>query len=459
MEPIRGVKLAMLEDYDSYTPSLEGFRPPPQGPGLVNVDIKASLECLSKFYPFEQIMRCHAPEDAASPGVVIDSGRVLPPILTPDDISSILRRGVKSYDEGSKSVYAVDARRISRTDPEWANVEKEGIKDALYMMTRDDVEHQLVNLTAISPGNHTLNTDPVSERHFATVLVFLPSQRGDAFISARHGYRKNKEDLREVTEYRPGSSRHRHRARSTFSPYFAAFYTGIDQVVVESVEDPLCYFIYHILNDPSRNTAIHSLRDVVGPYEGVIMAFAAWAYDRANGLSPPGIPERCVVYHLREEYSSDTRASFIDTRDEMILGHLGPPAKYYGFKMLFAHVDIQQKGQWVQHREFQNYAVQYRVGDWRMGVHGPVEMETAWELAGMDGNVVLDAPLVAHLDEELKSNGWILNNHLGLENDEGRELEVIDRGLRSDTLRLTCRKRASFLIILPPSEDVPMVHN
>lgn len=431
---------------------------------------------MNNLQPEGKITNCYVLSEAPSSGIVVDARRLLPIPLIPCGMEAVMGDCTQDRDEENGDRYVIDAERIVFSNPAWSSAEKRGMKKVLsHMPTRkrgddsddddDDVEfeHQFVDMVIMGEGRHSLNMEPASEDHFATVLVIHPSQRRCATITATHGRRKSEHRLEDNPRANSSNrlqalgSRTLDPVKPTFAPYFVALYTGLNSVTIDTT-DSLCILRYHIF--PGQNTSIPALSNIVGPHKALATAFAAWAYCIANNLSPPGTPERCLIYHLSEAYTGDTRASFMTNRkDEAILGHFGPLAKYYGFSLVFAHVDIRRKSQWAQYRELRKYDVQYRVGDWRMGVHGPVETETAWVLAGVDGKPIHDDPLIAYLDEQVRGNGWFLNNHLHLEDDTGRKLEVIDQGLYSDTLKLTSRKRASFLIVSPPPVEVPIALN
>lgn len=243
---------------------------------------------------------------------------------------------------------------------------------------------------------------------------------------------------------------------------FISLYTGIETVTLDTTSEiPICFLTYHIKHDTTYNTPIPTLNNVItGPREEITRAFAVWAYCLSNGITLSGNPDRYLFYHLDEEYSDDTRASFMmHKKDEAILGHFGPPAKHYGFDMFIAHVNILQACVWENVKERGKHDIEYPTRDWRMGENGPVETETSWVVAGMDGKPVSNATLVEYIDQHLKNGGWFLNDHLNLDDDSGRTLEVIERSEYTDRLRLTCSKRASFLVISPPRDGPSKAHN
>jgi len=259
---------------------------------------------------------------------------------------------------------------------------------------------------------------PKNENHFATLLVILPTQVNlVSTLKSRHGSLVELHDIQS----------------SPFSMVFLALCTGIGEVALSTPNSLVCYLQYNLTSgNPSRP----SLRNLVSPVQEIADAFSAWSLllnneNKAKATATDVGPD-FIFYHLNEVYtSSDTASDLADPEDRAVLSHLSPPAKYYGFKILLAHVQIHTSRQWEESHAYKDYdyAEVYEAEDFNLlEGNDDVEIETEWEVTDLWGRKINcdDMEAIKELDREIMKRqvSSPFNCHIDLYDDEDMDLEL-----------------------------------
>ncbi|KAF6760434.1 hypothetical protein DFP72DRAFT_882182 [Ephemerocybe angulata] len=446
MEPL--LDLAVLNSWDEYTPSKDGYTPPTLSE-LEDIDIFESLRCLERLEPQGIIAAGHAYPSVPPAGIFIKD-HILHVPLVDSDVEVLLNSNELAGTR--EKLVEIDSQKIQIENPKWKGAVARCIKAALgrakMEMQPESYTFNLVGLTLLVPpssGAYSLDLRPVSDQHFATVLIVLPSSRKSASIEARH------RGLTATHDFTPSS---------LFAPHFVVLHTGIETATIKSPDDHLCYLTYHLIAK-SPKTPLPSLKHLVsGPRPDVAKAIAGWAYALATGSKGPGIPTGCLAYHLDGTYSFTERtdpSAITHPKDKLVLGHLAPAAKLHGFRILFAHADVSYTSYFD---EFEDDGMPTSAYELENGYDQSIDFE--WELAGLDGREVqeshwereIDAILSEKTSRKVHKNdakaGRALNYHLDKQSFYG-EKDVEGSGHSEDvtTMCLTLRKQASFLVIGP----------
>ncbi|KAF6760433.1 hypothetical protein DFP72DRAFT_882180 [Ephemerocybe angulata] len=236
---------------------------------------------------------------------------------------------------------------------------------------------------------------------------------------------------------------------------------------------PSCEPRAGVTADPEAlpKSATHNLSDATLPRPQIATAFAAWAKHQARRIVLDSAPTGHVLFHLNETYrTKDTLStevvdvgSITDADDKLILGYLAPPAKYFGFRILLAHAVIPGTATFrVARKHGPVDGRMYKVEDYNLDSWGESESEfvVEWTLTGLDGQEVegsdalcegLTSTLLNKIDEDIKDAGLVLNDYLDQVKFGEKELEFDEDQMEDDVdvLELTCKKRASFLVIGP----------
>ncbi|KAF9077232.1 hypothetical protein BDP27DRAFT_602167 [Rhodocollybia butyracea] len=142
-------------------------------------------------------------------------------------------------------------------------------------------------------------------RHFASLIIILPSHSSGMTLQAKHG---NPPATQSYT-------------LANISTRVYTFYTGLDTLDIRS-QDDFCYLTYHLY---ARDTAPIPMLSGISPVVPELRdLFMDWRARRSSGDEPP----RFILFMLQELYSDG-----LCKEDEILLGHIAPLAKAYGFRM------------------------------------------------------------------------------------------------------------------------------
>lgn len=257
----------------------------------------------------------------------------------------------------------------------------------------------------------------MSEHHFATALVIMGSYNAasSAVLEAR---------------YRHLTYAHELKKAGPFSTLFVVLYAGVDSAVLKTAGGPVCYMAYHILsNSGSRPT----LRSLTGPRAEISKAFAAW-HVRAEMDGEGKAGPNHILYQLDGEYGEEDFSSkqISDPTDKLVLEHPGPPAKHYGFEILFVEVSIDLRAS----QELSNGSDDgdqyygYSPDNFSLRDDWDGEADTEWQFTSLDGVPIDgDSELEEQLHEELvNQKGHVYNRYIDLLDETGKSSRVDQDG-------------------------------
>ncbi|KAF6760435.1 hypothetical protein DFP72DRAFT_882183 [Ephemerocybe angulata] len=460
--------LSVLKDWDNFTPSTVRYTTPPLEI-LEDVDVTEFLGCLERIKLDGSPLGGYVFSGAPSPGLVFNK-KVLSVPLRRSDIKSL----VTEAKHVKKHIHEIDVAKIESTNPAWEKAAKKGIETAMERLSIDPklCIWKAANTTVItSPktppteGTVSMNLHPVSNDHFASVFVFLPSSRSRASMEVRH---------------RSMYGTHNLSLSCMFEPHFVACYTGVDSAIVKlSPGEPVVHLTYHLMKKSPQGASLRLLRDIVTfePRQEVINALAGWAHTLASDSKLQcDIPSGHLLYQLNECYNRPGDKTFIDAtgianpEDRLVLSHLAPAAKYYGFKILFAHASIWEsasfpgEGQGYDSDSNWDECLDEKDYNFEDGDSEPDRTETEVVLTELDGREIEDSDFrmkieellgdIVNYPEQWDNGSAILNCRINTQPFEGKELSVDEPGDRvwdSNPVIVTCGKRASFLVVVPPA--------
>ncbi|KAF5339777.1 hypothetical protein D9611_009191 [Ephemerocybe angulata] len=320
------------------------------------------------------------------------------------DFDAILGFGLSSRTK-VEGVCEIDARDVQTSCTTWKASLDAGTKSILSRM-KAKARHRstLVSLSVVPPGEaHTLNLTPVSKNHFATLIAVLPSPRTGATFETRYREHKSHHNLSNVT---PNST------------HLLGLYTGMASAVIKSSGDRLCFLTYHV-QCPPRTTSIPSIRNVAGPRTEIATAFASWAHALSTNTKAPGIPSNHIIYQLDGVYRNNVVATGLTNRkDRLVLAHLAPAAKHFGFKMVLAHADV--------HLTYSTTRVSTDDKEVEQ-VSAYVEDETEWEFCPLGRKEPCDNYAYHEVIDALKERGPCINYHAGYKSFDKNALETLGK--------------------------------
>ncbi|KAF5339637.1 hypothetical protein D9611_011405 [Ephemerocybe angulata] len=467
MEPLR--ELVLLANWSEYVPSTAWYTRPSR-----EVLDEANIMELFKYLPScEPRAGVTAdPEALPSPCVVVGQKTLSVP-MSALDFDFLLRSG--DLEQSGEFVWEASADKVQiqpvQTNELWDHRLRRVAISALgppeQELYKDIVLCSSVNLsglTVVTPPvdsksyfSHALDVGPHSDDHIASIFVVLPSPLKFAEF--------------EVDHHKHGISFTLDEDQTSSCPKFLTSYTNTEAASLRLFQKPTCYLTYHLLKKNAPQSATHNLSDATLPRPQIATAFAAWAKHQARRIVLDSAPTGHVLFHLNETYrTKDTLStevvdvgSITDADDKLILGYLAPPAKYFGFRILLAHAVIPGTATFrVARKHGLVDGRMYKVEDYNLDSWGESESEfvVEWTLTGLDGQEVegsdalcegLTSTLLNKIDEDIKDAGLVLNDYLDQVKFGEKELEFDEDQMEDDVdvLELTCKKRASFLVIGP----------
>lgn len=247
--------------------------------------------------------------------------------------------------------------------------------------------------------------------------MVVPSERTHATLEAHHGGLTASHDL---TEGAP------------FATHFVAFYTDTSDARLFTTGEPLCYLTYHVYGTSSVSL-LPSLGNIVGPCPEVALGFAEWRYALNSGSAKYDIPPGHILYQLETDDQRDQNKSvdLITTEgDKLILAHLAPAARHYGFEILLAHVEMHYEVTWDVLRGYEEYDEEYDEDDYSLENYDDLEPdEVIWHLRDLDGSEIKDDRLKAQIEEGQREDCWIFNHVFDDQNFEDEEFQVVDQSV------------------------------
>ncbi|KAF6760436.1 hypothetical protein DFP72DRAFT_1166091 [Ephemerocybe angulata] len=448
MEPLRS--LSELEDLPAdWTPSTIGFRPP-AAVDVERVDIMEQLQSLKRFDVEGKISGSYISTDGVSPGIKIQQKLFALPLGRNE-----FEVGKSACKVAQANIQDVEMGKVQLINPHWRTSVMKGVTSALANMGAQigQFHIKLVNMSIVDgPNPRPLETQqsPGQDNHFANAFVVLPSDRGNANFKARHSGLSAEYGLRDSP---------------LFSTHVVTLYTGVREASIAAVDGPICYLTYHIY---AQSRPYPSLKNLTGPRGEISLALSAWRQRLSAGARPgPSTPSH-FIYQLdsgapiEEAYKLDGEPWSVrepvgidlgwieNKKDERVLCHLIPAAKFYGFEVLLAKLKITQTCSWEVYREFEYYETVYQEDDYEMGEEGSkVKTSTKWILTNTQGDEVEWANLVKIIDGNVRQQRAIMNDHLDLTDNPNQEIEVTSLTQYSDTLTLTSTHFASYLVVVP----------
>ncbi|KAF5339636.1 hypothetical protein D9611_011404 [Ephemerocybe angulata] len=447
VEPLRS--LSELEDLPAdWTPSTIGFRPP-AAVDVERVDIMEQLQSLKRFDVEGKISGSYISTDGVSPGIKIQQKLFALPLGRNE-----FEVGKSACKVAQANIQDVEMGKVQIINPHWRTSVMKGITSAFANMGAQigQFHIKLVNLSIVDgPNPRPLETQqsPGQDNHFANAFVVLPSDRSNTSFQARH------RDLN--SEYSLTES-------ALFSTHFVTLYTGVKEASITALDGPICYLTYHVY---AQSRPYPSLKNLTGPGDDIALAVSAWRLRLSAGVqSGPPTPSQ-LIYQLDsrpyfedddddDEPLSEHTVYGLETsdirnkKDERLLCHLIPAAKFYGFDVLFASLRLIQSCTWEVYREMEDYDTDYEEESYKMGEEGSdVKTTTEWVITDIQGSELERKSLVEVLERSVWQKKDIMNNHLDLSDDTHHEIEVTFQTQYSDFLTLTAGHFAFYLVVVP----------
>jgi hypothetical protein len=153
-----------------------------------------------------------------------------------------------------------------------------------------------------------------------------------------------------------------------------------------------------------------------------------------GGSNPAALasPPPYIAIQLDGEYEEDATMFDIDHSDDQArLLYLAPPAKHYGFRILFAHLKLSLRNTLEVHREYKEYYNECNGEDFDL-TSGKLSISSTWAVKEPDGTVTKRADsAVKLLDDSVKGDSPenILNYQIDIESGENLDVEIQDQSV------------------------------
>ncbi|KAF9077233.1 hypothetical protein BDP27DRAFT_1413672 [Rhodocollybia butyracea] len=430
MEPLHD--LYDIENWKYFRPDLDGYLRAARIHGL---ETKEGLREYTKDLRLDSlpVASLIANDNPPNPGIKIDKDSISIPLLARDFESlGIPRQGILEF----------PSSRIQVQNPKWEKFIKKDAIRSLHQMkikNRPSTEADVSFLYDSGRGVlHRISTEQSTSnsRHFATLIVILPSNSPSITLRAQHGS--------------PSATESSTLAENLlFSSHVYTFYTGLDNLDIRS-DDHFCYLTYHLyVHDTAPIPMLSGISPVV---PGLRDVFRDWRARCSAGDQTPSF----VLVMLHGLYSDGLRQA-----DRVLLGHLGPPAKAYGFRMEivdFEQVESSDHGFPYNYEEYNDF-----VDLWVLAEELKMEDGDDYQIyANVTGFCDLRGNRIGGygknvskaIEEAIVSGAYI--SHHGTISDQ---TPSSDADLASDSLYempviLTHRRSLSFLIIRPEGVDM-----
>lgn len=445
MDPL--LDLSPLENWSSYEPSMAGYSEAPQEE-LRKADIKKLFNTLQDLEGDRTVAGHFVIQNAPNPGVIVN-GEIVSLPVSATVCARLAECGSKI---GETPIHQLDRGKVELSNPAWGKCLKKGVKGATAGMTAKDepftYSRNGMVVVASDCSEPYTGVRQVGHRHFATVLVILPSTQTSSVITfeTQHKHLTYRKDVKV----------------DQFATQFVAMYSGIDKAIIKVSGGPVCLLTYLIL---SSNEAGPTLRNLVGRREEIATAFAAWRLARKESRdeSREVFPEH-ILYQLDGDYTKMSKGRYYyitrelsvkhldHPKDKLVLRHLGPPAKHYNFRILLARIAISLRASCTIANGSDDEGCDDISPDelnLRHDYDGDPEYE--WEFTSLDGEPIeATDELEDDLFGEIERGQNIYNYRINLKDETGKESRVDRDGDRENSyFTIRYHKSASFLFIIP----------
>ncbi|KAJ7168929.1 hypothetical protein C8R46DRAFT_1034065 [Mycena filopes] len=304
MDPLKPAEFLETENWDTFNPDMHGYLPPQHSDGGIEEPIRQFIQ--STHDHDAVFIASSVVHDAPTMRLTIRGETFTTPLSSRE--ATFLSSHLGDPTASRCSVPSSEVEIVGAASQQFLDKQKVAVLGKLKLAKAAPlVTTKLASLNFFKAGSHKLSTARINERHFATVIVILPATfatPAEIQVFGTHGL------VRRHVKFPADLS----RAVST-----CAFYTDVSDTHIDvGAGCEIVYLVYHTLG--SSRTG--------GPAQAYLRnAFCHWrhAIDTKQRSAPQVTV--CILDHQPASARDFIR------RDGLLLSHLAPLAKAYGFKM------------------------------------------------------------------------------------------------------------------------------